>query len=249
MNNNTFIQNLIIALDDADVIKKIGVIMPAGYKHTEKIKPEMNNNDQIKEYAEKLKNLADQNIQLKTEADSLRQTTAEINRSIVDFKSENEKLKAVIEKKEAEILKHNLFFEEAKTHYEKYCELNNSVKKPLQGVFKDKTAETFICSGVQWENLEAFWDFLQTQVCLPDPQGGTKVLVDIFKYFFSLYCSIQGRSIYKIQSVLAGAIFDEDKHSRASKSSVRGKISEVLLPGYINVRTGKIIKKSIVRIK
>jgi len=202
----------------------------------------------IEVYITEQKKLKAEKESLQKQVDDLTKTGNYLKDETIQLNKEIIQLKDNLKQKELAEIELQKFFKEAKIHFERYSKLSDSVKAPLRGVFKGDTAEMFICAGVQWENIEAIWAFLQTQVGMSTVQSSTPMLVEMFKYFFNLYNSMQDRPVYQMQEVYLDETFDEDKHSRSNNSSVRGKICEILLPGYVNVRTGKIIK-TIVRVR
>ena len=129
--------------------------------------------------------------------------------------------------------------------YSQYKSLNPSIHQALANVIPIDDPETFLCVGGQWENIEALWDFISYQL---DGYGKEElqILIETFEYFFRKYNSIT--KTYTLLETQVGEILDEDLHTRASNSSVSGKITEVLLLGYQTTKTEKIIKKSIVRV-
>lgn len=129
--------------------------------------------------------------------------------------------------------------------YAAYKNLKNEIHKELTNVVKMENSEIFLCSGVQWDNIEALWSFISYKLNEYD-ENEIGILTDIFRYFFERYNEIH--RLYALLEVNTNEEFDEDLHTRASNSCVAGRISEVLLKGYKNIRTNKIIQKSIVRV-
>jgi len=52
-----------------------------------------------------------------------------------------------------------------------------------------------------------------------------------------------------VQKVVLGDEFDTEEHIKTNASSVSGKVDEVVFTGWVNSKTKKIVKKSIVRVK
>lgn len=127
--------------------------------------------------------------------------------------------------------------------YETFKKLRNDIHSELSKVINIENSEMFLCSGVQWDNIEALWSFISYKLNEYD-ENEIKVLIDTFNYFFERYNQIHG--LYSLLDVNINDEFDEDLHTRASNSRVTGKISKVLLNGYKNIRTNKIVQKSIV---
>lgn len=129
--------------------------------------------------------------------------------------------------------------------YEEFKNLKGEIHIELGNVIKIENSEIFLCSGVQWDNIEALWSFISYKLNEYD-ENEIKILIDTFKYFFERYNEIH--RLYALLDVNIKDELDEDLHTRASNSCVSGKISEILLRGYKNIRTKKIVQKSIVRV-
>lgn len=133
----------------------------------------------------------------------------------------------------------------AALEYELYLSLDSQTKKELANVISSETTETFLVSGVQWENIEALWDYTSFKLNTCDIYTIEK-LTRILTYFFRLYN--QAMNSYEFLNTEIGDELDEDLHTRGMNSQVSGKIKEVFLLGYRNQKTKKVIKKSIVRV-
>ena len=170
------------------------------------------------------------------------------------IKEENEVLqkecivyKTTIEEKNTEIRSLLIRFREPEELYNTYLRLSNATRGSLSGIFKGTTVEEFIFCGVQLENIDSLWEFIKRELeekRLSEVENMKK----IFVYFFKAYNLIHESPIYKIQNVAIGEEFDEDKHLRSSNSRVAGRINEIMLNGFIITNTGKIVKKSVVKI-
>ncbi len=129
--------------------------------------------------------------------------------------------------------------------YKCYLSLREGIRLELTSVINCRSVELFLISGSQWENIEALWQFISYKINEYEKMEILN-LTEVFEYFFSRYNEIH--NMYKILDVNIGEEFDEDLHSRGEDSRVSGKISEINLLGYKNIRTDKIIQKSIVRV-
>jgi len=138
-------------------------------------------------------------------------------------------------------------FKEFSDLYAVYNSLSQRTISSLNGIFRGNTVEEFIFCGVQQENIQCLWEFNKGEV-LAGRLEEIKKLDEIFRYFLNANNKIYEDSMYEIQTVHLGEVFDEDKHIRHIDSKVVGNISEVIFNGYINIRNAKIVKKSIVKI-
>lgn len=164
------------------------------------------------------------------------------------LESENSALKKKVEMLEKDNRKATEYiynFSEVHQYYTKYMSLDQSIHLALENVIKRDNAISFLCSGTQWDNLEPLWEFISYKLDTYSEEE-LETLIEVFHYFFEQYNQITKR--YVLLEVHVGETFDEDFHTRASNSQVVGQISRVLLQGFKNIKTDKIIKKSIVRV-
>ena len=129
---------------------------------------------------------------------------------------------------------------------EVYNELSEQTKSSLSGVFKDTSPKGLISCGIQEKNIGNLWDYAKNEVVNginPDIDGILKLFELLFSRFIIAYPA------YKIQSVQSGDEFDTQQHIKHNSSTnMSGIIDAVLLHGYLNAKTNKVIKPSIVRV-
>ena len=138
-------------------------------------------------------------------------------------------------------------FKEIEDVYNIYTNLSENSINSLNAIFKGDTIEEFIFCGVQLDTIEALWEFSKREI-LEGRMEEVKALYSIFTYFLNAYNKVHETPIYAIHKVSIGEKFDEDKHIRSLGGKVSGNITEVIFKGYTNIRNGKIVKKSIVRV-
>lgn len=136
-------------------------------------------------------------------------------------------------------------FKEACQCYKHYMTLSTETRQNLNSVIQTQDAVHFLISGTQEDNIEALWDWLSYQLDTLS-QEEQFILIETFYYFFTQYNQVTQH--YELLNTKTGETFDEDKHTRDSQSKVSGSISQVLLEGYRNKRTQKMMKKAIVRV-
>ncbi|GAB3530064.1 hypothetical protein [Photobacterium alginatilyticum] len=129
---------------------------------------------------------------------------------------------------------------------EVYNEFSEQTKSSLSGVFKDTSPKGLISCGIQEKNIGNLWDYAKNEVVNginPDIDGILKLFELLFSRFIIAYPA------YKIQSVQSGDEFDTQQHIKHNSSTnMSGIIDAVLLHGYLNAKTNKVIKPSIVRV-
>ena len=74
-----------------------------------------------------------------------------------------------------------------------------------------------------------------------------ETLWDIFVYSIELVNASQAQPLYEIMDTKVGEQYDTSVHTASDDSAAQGSVVEVLLRGYKNTFTNKIIKKSIVK--
>jgi hypothetical protein len=136
-------------------------------------------------------------------------------------------------------------FKEAEAVYQYFLQLSPLTHDSLRRNLRGNSLEEFIYSGVQYENIESLWEYMRRSIMEEDLNDIPNLQV-IFNYFFESYNKIN--PLFQFQMIALRQTFDGDQHMRSKDSKVMGPISEILLPGYINTKTSKVIKKSIVKI-
>lgn len=135
-------------------------------------------------------------------------------------------------------------FEDELRVYEYYKTLSDTTKSSLKAIFKDETLQGFLSCGVQEKNISNLWEYIKNEI-IEDNNRDIDKLISIFNFFFSRY--ILAFPIYEKQKVSIGDNFDPQLHIRSSKSSyASGTIKEIILFGWINNKTNKVIKQSVV---
>lgn len=218
-------------------------------------------NDVVDNLNEKAYKIAEDEIQLLKKQNAL--LILEKNDLLTNFQTTDVVNKQNIEKLESQIiiLENNkkemvLKCEHYKTlvdkYEEKYYMFNKLISLPeetikmLNGIFKKQEYENFLVCGCQRENIDALWETIMFRVMSSNYES-LQTLVEILLYFINMYNDISDRPTLKIQDVKIGDDFDSSMHIRNPESKTSGKISEVILPGYLVVSTENIVKKSIVK--
>lgn len=200
--------------------------------------------DEIGKYAESLKN----------HAEDLSNRILECNAEITQKTNEVNELKKDIDA-------YNLTFGDLTQVFEKYQNLTPATKEGLKDVFnEDLNVRSFLSSGAQWGHIQALWEYTQQKINAEDfSDVGT--LNEIFAYFLDFHNSSYPSPLYALLDTKPGDAFDEDQHSKImtreerkaaffdkKKATVEGPIKEVVLYGYKNLKNGRVLKPSIVRV-
>lgn len=258
MLESNFISQLLEALRDEEVKKMIHSIVndEANVKgDADQLGNEASLNDFEVALQEALqlvdlrdKQLTQLQYSLNNERAKIENLAGEINR----LTSENKELKTLQEdlhsqlvEKENHINRLSNRFEEAEAVYQYYLQLSSLTHDSLRRNLRGNSLEEFIYSGVQYENIESLWEYMRRSIMEEDLKDIPNLQV-IFNYFFKSYNKIN--PLFHFQIIALRQEFDGDQHMRSKDSKVMGPISEILLPGYINTKTSKVIKKSIVKI-
>ena len=180
------------------------------------------------------------NVNLKdNELRELEEAKNRLKNEIEEMKSEKNDLS-----KKVDFYRDN--FKKELTTYALYEGLNSSTKTSLKGIFKDDSLKGFLACGVQEKNISSFWDYVKDEL-REEKNSDIKSLKTIFYFFFEGYN--RAYPMYEVQKVVLGDEFDTEEHIKTNASSVSGKVDEVVFTGWVNSKTKKIVKKSIVRVK
>ena len=130
--------------------------------------------------------------------------------------------------------------------YQKFLSLEASARKD-SGLYAENF-EAFICSGAQMKRLEGIWES-----ALDSKRAGkiacAEIFWEVFAYCVRLVNAAQGDNIIEILNTQIGERYDTDKHSTSgTNSSTQGVVREIILTGYRNNISRKIVRKSNVRV-
>lgn len=167
----------------------------------------------------------------------------EINQKLANEKNMIEK--ELLEKEEMLCFYKNTFEKELLI-YNLYQNLNLNTKDSLRGIFKIDSFVGFLTCGVQQNNIESFWDYIQNEL-RENINNELKSLITIFDFLFDKFSLIY--QYYRRQEIEENQNFDTEYHIKHNSSQNQsGKILEVLFYGYQNTNTNQVIKQSVVRI-
>tara|TARA_B110000211_G_scaffold130937_1_gene150386 strand:- start:677 stop:1522 length:846 start_codon:yes stop_codon:yes gene_type:complete len=128
-----------------------------------------------------------------------------------------------------------------------YNDLTDVTKESLSGIFKTTTLSGLIACGIQEKNIGNLWDYTKNEV-VNNTNPDTTSLIQLFDILFSRFRL--AFPMYELQSVAEEDEFDTQLHLKHSSStSASGVIDRIMLLGYLNVKTGKVVKQSIVKIR
>ena len=179
------------------------------------------------------------NLQLEEQHQALKQENLELQKKIEQLQNTNTQ--------DVDILKfYKDEFEDEVKAYELFNSLSEGTKSSLSGIFKDMTLQGFLSCGIQDKNISSFWEYIKTEL-IEDKNKDTQNLVKIYDFLFQRYT--KAFPMYEEQKIAKEEQFDPLLHiNHSSSSSPNGTIQEVLLKGYVNNKTSKIIKQSVVKI-
>lgn len=252
--------------------KKNKSLFSIGDEKAKKLKEEnknlINENEKLKEQIEELKNYCEN---IKLDYKNLKERNESLEDSLNNYDKKETYLNNLLEEKKKNIKSledDNKFFKEKlencqvemegmgkKVKYyedtyielEKYFTIYNklsiSIKTDLERVIKDDSAEIFLSSGVQKDNLDALWDYISYSLNVLSKEE-IENLIKVFEYLFNTYNKFS--NALEFDDVNINDEFDDEYYTRGKGSMVSGRISKVQLRGYRYLNNKKIIKKSIV---
>lgn len=208
--------------------------------------PGLQNND-IQVYDEKIKELIgtidklnEEITQLNIVINSDENKLAEMNRRLVNAEEEAELLNNQIGR-----------YKSSYALYEQINELvsgiSDSTKQNLENTFPNYSIEQIIAVGNSRDSLKNLWDYIKYKILEHDTED-TENLKRLLEYLFVIYEKINPDGEIKLFFPEEGSDFDsETEVILGSENS--GTIATVLMPGYLNPRNNKIIKKAIVEVR
>ena len=130
--------------------------------------------------------------------------------------------------------------------YQKFLSLDESTRE--NSGLRAENFMAFICSGAQMKRLEGIWES-----AIESKRAGrindAEIIWNVFAYCVRLVNAAQGDDIIEILDTQIGDRYDTDKHSTSmTNSSTQGVVREIILAGYRNNNSRKIVRKSNVRV-
>jgi len=182
--------------------------------------------------------LSEQLNSLNRELEDKQASLQATQRQLAQMQQENQQLSEKLRGYEAQ-------FEQELAAYDLYNGLSEKTKASLKGIFKSDDLAGFLACGVQEKNISSFWEYAKNEV-IEGKNPDHEALVKIFHFFLTRY--LMAYPLFQQQAVSIGEKFDTARHIKDSHSASSGKISQVLLPGWENTKTNKVMGKSLVRV-
>ena len=140
------------------------------------------------------------------------------------------------------------YFEELLLEYKK---LPLTVRQELYGILGEADNPfNFICHLSQLDHFNKLYDYLQYEL---NRQGLSdevaSYLIKVYNVSFTLVNKSKNEPVYVMHNILIGSRFDDEKMVCFARSKQLGKIKHVLLQGYDNARTGKVVATSLVELE
>ncbi|MDN3695794.1 hypothetical protein QWY97_00290 [Vibrio cortegadensis] len=181
---------------------------------------------------------------LKSELHKKNQTLSDINEQHRTVQVKLRSLTNTHEYQEQKIAFYRDSFEEDLRIKELYEDLSFQTKKSTEGIFKDTSIQGLIACGIQEKNISNFWDYVKSEVVNghnPDQERIIILFELLFKRFQLAY------PMFERQAVKVADKFDTQSHIKHNSSvNMSGNIRNILFFGYINIKSGKVIKPSVV---
>lgn len=237
------IEDFLALLDNPDIQDKIKSI---GVDKTKKDKKLKNENETLKSEVEEMGILIEKLKQIicgkEEELEKSNQNVGDLNLKLNNENSNLELLKKENLELEQKVKFYSDIFEDDLKYYDIFSKLNSNTKESLAGIFKNDTLEGFIACGIQEKNINNLWEYIKTEIV---NNNDVEALVSIYYYLFKKFTL--AFPVFEIQDINISDNFDNQEHIKhnSSKNS-SGKIEKILLKGYINTKTSKVIKQSLV---
>lgn len=208
--------------------------------------------DKIIELCHK-KELADENRFFKegnaSLAKELRETKENVQREIASLQNNIKKLKeekSETQKKMEDLKKALKPYEDNITMYETYHGLSLKTRTALSSVINTKTPIVFIASCSDPDHLKSVWDYTKTLLWDDNSENEIDLLKKTITYMMEIINSVGAVPLYEPIVSEPGRKYKDESHCKGPGSKSAGTIQQVLLEGYRQINTGKVICKSVV---
>ncbi len=216
----------------------------------------------VDQYAEAINTKNAQIDEIGKYAESLKNHSEELSSQILQRNSEISAKIGEIDSLKKDIEAYNLTFGDLTKMFEKFQNLAPKTKEGLTDVFTENlNIRSFLSSGAQWGHIQALWEYTQRKINDEDFTD-VGILNEIFRYFLDFHNSSYASPLYALLDTKPGDAFDEDQHYKImsreerkaaffdnkKKNTVDGPIKEVVLYGYKNLKNGRVLKPSVVRV-
>ena len=182
-------------------------------------------------------------LEINKERDALKIKTEKSDSIISALQDEKNKLQNDLSSRVVEIndyIKRFELFVRAESFFTDYNSMSEDTKNRLESIFEAKSYTGFISNGLQWDNISILWNFMKKKI-IENDLSDIQVLIQIFRYFFDFYNSGLKEARYILIEPVAGNAFDKSTCTVVG-AGMDGKIVEVLLPGYKDIKTEEVYK-------
>ena len=219
-------------------------------------------NAKIEQYSDAINTKNSQIEEIGKYAESLKTHAEDLSNQISERNSELSAKSDEIAQLQKDINAYNLTFGDLTKVFQKYQNLTSATKQGLADVFNDNlTVRSFLSSGAQWGHIQALWEFAQQKINNED-FSDIDTLNEIFVYFLDFHNSSYPTPLYELLDTKPGDAFNEEQHTKImtreerkaaffdtkKKAVSEGPVKEVVLLGFKNLKNGRILKPSLVRV-
>lgn len=201
----------------------------------DKIDPEQRNDD-----------LTEQNKVLSQEKQSLQEQVKELQDEKVRQMSDAESLKHEKDRLEETCRK----YQDLEVAWENYQALSEGTRQRLDGLFKKcRNPVELLAFGSQEKEstLTSLWE----QCRLSHKASGSEFaqLKALFDFFLTMSLAVEGRDGYqRLEEAMEGRPYKPEQGMQAINEMSQGQVATVVLAGFRESKTGKIIKKCLVEV-
>lgn len=177
------------------------------------------------------------------ERDDLKMKTNKTDSIIATLQEEKNQLQNDMASRVVELNEYKKRFElfvRAESIFADYKSMSEDTKNRLESIFEADSYTGFLSNGLQWDNISILWNFMKKKI-IENDLSDIQVLIQIFRYFFDFYNSGLKEARYILIEPVAGNAFDKNTCTVVG-AGMDGKIVEVLLPGYKDIKTEEVYK-------
>ncbi len=178
----------------------------------------------------------------KEDTSSLEKVNQKLAEDIKQLQSSNSKVNSEKEELNQALDSYKNSFEDLLKIEKIYNSLSSSTKDSLKNMLKNSSNSTLLfASLIQEKNVENLWEFIKNEL-IEDQNVDNDKLVNLFELVLNIFIKIFPQ--YSKNGINISDRFDTELHIKAKGSG--SNITKILLDGWKNNQTNKIIKKTVV---
>ena len=202
--------------------------------------------------SEKVKKLQHERDELAQDYSTLKQEKQSLQNQMQELCKEKDRLeldKDKLEKEHDSLKKKYRVYQCLEKAWENYQALSEETRRRLDGLFKQcRTSLELLAFGSQEKEstLTSLWEQCRSSHMANGSEFANLKL--LFEFFLSMNLAVDGHNGYQRLEAMVGSTYAPDQGMQAINAMTQGQVTTVILAGFRETRTGKIIRKCLVEV-